>query len=55
MCDELRCGKLVELMPGQDLKVPLYWHQWKIRTPLTRLLSDAIVNTAHRWLDLPAD
>ena len=52
--DYLNSGRLVEVMPGLDLKIALYWHQWKIRTPLTRLLSDAIVDTARKWLDLPA-
>lgn len=51
----LRAGTLVELMPGLELAVPLYWHQWNIRTPLTRLLSDSIVETAHKWLVSPAD
>jgi LysR family transcriptional regulator (chromosome initiation inhibitor) len=52
--DALNSGSLVEVMPGLDVKVSLYWHQWKITTPLTRGLSDAIVDTAHKWLDLPA-
>lgn len=51
--DELACGELVEVFPDVDLKVPLYWHQWNIRTQLTRLLCDAIVGTAHQWLDVP--
>jgi LysR family transcriptional regulator (chromosome initiation inhibitor) len=53
--DDLDAGRLVELVPGTHLKIPLYWHQWKIRTALTRRLSDAIVDSARKRLDLTAD
>jgi len=52
--DALDGGRLVELIPGAALQVPLYWHHWKIKTPLTRLLNSALLETAHQWLDLPA-
>lgn len=51
--DELASGELVEVCPDVDLEVPLYWHQWNIHTKLTRMLRDAIVETAHQWLDVP--
>lgn len=47
---ELEEGTLVDVVPGVTLDVPLYWHQWHIRTPLTRSLHDAIVTAAARWL-----
>lgn len=53
--DELASGRLVEVAFGKELKVPLYWHQWNIRTPLTRQLHDAVVDAARRWLDVPID
>jgi len=50
---ELARGELVELMPDSELQVPLYWHRWNIQTPLTRALSDAIVETALKRLHRP--
>ena len=48
--EELNSGKLLELVPGSELMVPLYWHRWNIQTALTRALNDAIVGTALKWL-----
>ena len=48
--DDLARGTLVELRPGSELKVQLYWHRWNIQTPLTRALNDAIVETARMRL-----
>lgn len=52
---ELERGELVEVMPNNDLKVPLYWHQWNIQTALTRALHDAVTSTAGKWLDVRTD
>ena len=47
---ELERGELIELAPGTEFQVPLYWHRWNIRTALTGRLHDAIVETAAKWL-----
>jgi LysR family transcriptional regulator (chromosome initiation inhibitor) len=46
----LAAGRLVDLTPGDGLDVPLIWHRWDIETPLTRRLSDSLVDTARTWL-----
>lgn len=51
---ELARGDLIELAPGTQFQVALYWHRWNIETPLTSTLNDAIVQTAAKWLDQPA-
>ena len=49
--EELAAGTLVEVVPGTELAVPLYWQHWSITTPLTRALTDAIVAAAARRLE----
>lgn len=48
---ELERGDLIELAPGTQFPVPLYWHRWNIQTPLTVRLNQAIVETASTWLE----
>ena len=49
--EELADGRLIDLAPGTQVDVALYWHRWNIQTPLTRTLNDAIVATAAKWLE----
>lgn len=50
-CAELLAdGRVVDLAPGHWLDVPLTWYAWDIQTPLTRQLSERIVDTAQRWM-----
>ncbi|WP_245714294.1 LysR family transcriptional regulator ArgP [Janthinobacterium psychrotolerans] len=49
--EELADGRLIDLAPGTQVPVALYWHRWNIQTALTRTLNDAIVATAARWLE----
>ena len=51
--EELAAGSLIDLTPGDGLDVALIWHAWDIQTPLTRALSDSVIETARRCLDLP--
>ncbi len=47
---ELAAGTLVDVTPGDGLDVALIWHAWDIQTPLTRRLSERIIETARKWL-----
>ncbi len=46
----LATDRLVDLLPGRTLAVPLYWHAWSLDTPLTQLLSEQVVRSARAWL-----
>jgi LysR family transcriptional regulator (chromosome initiation inhibitor) len=39
-------GSLVELVPGREVEVPLYWQQWKLDSPALKVLSDAVISAA---------
>lgn len=43
-------GDLVELAPGFELDVPLYWQRWRIDSPLMDLLTRAVQHAAARVL-----
>jgi LysR family transcriptional regulator (chromosome initiation inhibitor) len=47
---QLRDGRLRDVVPGQSLEVPLVWHMWDIQTPFTRALSQNLIATARKWL-----
>jgi LysR family transcriptional regulator, chromosome initiation inhibitor len=49
--EHLRAGRLVELMPGCELAVPLYWQVSRLAVPMLRLLTSAVVASAHAALD----
>ncbi|WP_058049670.1 ArgP/LysG family DNA-binding transcriptional regulator [Janthinobacterium sp. Ant5-2-1] len=46
----LATERLVDLMPGNTLDVPLSWHAWTLDTPFTKLLSEQIVKSARDYL-----
>ncbi|MET3134574.1 LysR family transcriptional regulator (chromosome initiation inhibitor) [Oxalobacteraceae bacterium GrIS 1.11] len=51
---ELASGTLLDLTPGDGLDVALIWHAWDIQTPLTRTLSESVIDTARlRLLQRP--
>jgi LysR family transcriptional regulator (chromosome initiation inhibitor) len=41
---------LRELVPGEAVEVPLYWQQWRMRTPALDRLADAVVRAAREAL-----
>ncbi|AQR66999.1 chromosome replication initiation inhibitor protein [Janthinobacterium sp. LM6] len=47
----LATDRLVDLMPGSTLDVPLSWHAWTLDTPFTKLLSEQIVKSARDYLN----
>ncbi|WP_035823079.1 ArgP/LysG family DNA-binding transcriptional regulator [Janthinobacterium sp. RA13] len=47
----LATDRLVDLMPGNTLDVPLSWHAWTLDTPFTKLLSEQIVKSARDYLN----
>jgi LysR family transcriptional regulator, chromosome initiation inhibitor len=49
--EHLRAGRLVELMPGRELAVPLYWQVSRLAVPMLRQLTAAVVASAHTALD----
>jgi LysR family transcriptional regulator (chromosome initiation inhibitor) len=49
--EHLRAGRLVELVPGLELAVPLYWQVSRLAAPLLRQLTQAVVASAHIALD----
>ena len=46
----LATERLVDLMPGRTLDVPLSWHAWTLDTPFTKLLSEQIVKAGRDYL-----
>ncbi|MBT2300085.1 LysR family transcriptional regulator ArgP [Variovorax paradoxus] len=48
---QLRDGSLVELLPGVDLQVPLYWHHVRLKIPMLDRLTDAVVAAARTGLE----
>ncbi|WP_250655844.1 LysR family transcriptional regulator ArgP [Alkalimarinus coralli] len=43
-------GKVIELVHGNTLDIPLYWHIWNLRTTLSRSLTDALCTEAAKVL-----
>lgn len=48
---QLRDGALVELVPGVDLRVPLYWHHVRLKIPMLDRLTEAVVAAARTGLE----
>ena len=46
----LATDRLLDLVPGFTLDVPLHWHAWSLDTPYTKLLSEQIVRSARAYL-----
>ena len=44
--EHLRAGRLVELVPGVDLEVPLYWQHVRVKVPMLERLTHAVVAAA---------
>lgn len=49
--EALENGTLVEIVPGRSLDVPLYWHCWRLDSPVLKALSDAVRRAAGDMLD----
>ncbi len=49
--EALANGTLVEIVPGRHLDVPLYWHCWRLDSPVLKALSDAVHRAAAEMLD----
>lgn len=48
--DELAEGRLVDLMPGQSIDVPLYWHYWRHGGQLLERLTSRLCRAAPQLL-----
>lgn len=46
----LAAGRLVEIVPGRTLDVPLYWQAVRLPVRAVERLSEAVVGAAGRWL-----
>jgi LysR family transcriptional regulator (chromosome initiation inhibitor) len=46
--DSLKTGALVELAPGTETQVPLYWQQWNLRSRLLDIVAEAVATAASR-------
>jgi LysR family transcriptional regulator (chromosome initiation inhibitor) len=46
----LNNGSVIELVEGNTLEIPLYWHIWNLRTTLSRTLTEALRNEADKVL-----
>jgi len=49
--EHLRAGTLVELVPGRELAVPLYWQVSRLAVPILRQLTQAVLVSARAALD----
>ncbi|GAA3932806.1 LysR family transcriptional regulator ArgP [Litoribacillus peritrichatus] len=47
----LTTQQVTELIPGQYLDIPLYWHIWNLKTELNKELTDRIIHHAHSVLN----
>ncbi|MFC5337028.1 LysR family transcriptional regulator ArgP [Leucobacter denitrificans] len=49
--ESLASGRLVEIMPGSHIDLPLYWQRWNLRSPVLDALSEVIADEArHAFL-----
>ena len=48
--EHLDAGKLVELVPGKRLPVPLYWQHSRLQVPMLARLTKAVIQTAKETL-----
>ncbi|XZG69176.1 HTH-type transcriptional regulator ArgP [Chitinibacteraceae bacterium HSL-7] len=47
----LRAGRIVDLAPNHAVDVALYWHRWKVQSPVFERLSVALVHAARQALE----
>lgn len=48
--EHLESGALVELVPGRNLAVPLYWQHTRLQVPMLNRLTEAVVRAARETL-----
>jgi LysR family transcriptional regulator (chromosome initiation inhibitor) len=48
--DLLASGALLDLAPGKYTDVPLYWHAWRVQSPILTRLGEAVITAAHATL-----
>ena len=48
--EHLESGALVELVPGRNLTVPLYWQHTRLQVPMLNRLTEAVVRAASETL-----
>jgi LysR family transcriptional regulator (chromosome initiation inhibitor) len=48
--EQLQRGTLVELLDGQVIDVPLYWHHWRNGGQLLTRLTEHLARKAGQWL-----
>ncbi|RQO78206.1 ArgP/LysG family DNA-binding transcriptional regulator [Aquitalea sp. FJL05] len=48
--DDLESGRLLDLLPGQYVDLPLYWHHWRVESSLAGDLSTALLGWAQQVL-----
>ena len=48
--EDLAAGRLVEVVPGRHVDVPLFWQRWRLESPVMADLTDAMVEAAKDWL-----
>lgn len=51
--DALCSGQLVDLAPDKPTDVALYWHRWKIQSPILEQLSSCLIEAARQTLLQP--
>lgn len=49
--ESLKKGELVNLAPGKDFRVQLYWHCWNIESDVLETLTNALVSSAAKMLE----
>jgi len=42
----LDAGRLLDLMPSLGLSIPLFWHHWREEPPLSRKITESVVDSA---------
>lgn len=48
--EQLQEGRLLELVPGRCIDVPLYWHHWRNGGQLLTRLTEHLTQTCGQWL-----
>lgn len=49
--EDLDAGRLVEIVPGRHVDVPLYWQRWRLESPVMVDLTAAVIEHARSWLE----
>lgn len=47
---DVDAGRLVDLLPGKHVDVPLYWQRWRLESPVMEDLTAAVTAAAKEWL-----